>query len=62
MITRAGTQILLGNMRDLERKLTALELILEELSNRGASAKRIDCGLLIVRWLLNKRNPLLLWN
>ena len=42
LITRAGTQILLGNMRDLERKLTALELILEELSNRGASAKRID--------------------
>jgi cell division protein FtsQ len=42
LITRAGTQILLGNLRDLDRKLAALDLILQELAKRSAVPKRID--------------------
>lgn len=42
LITRAGTKIILGDLRELERKLATLELILEDLANRKVIAKKID--------------------
>ncbi len=46
LITRSGTQILLGDLRDLNRKLETLELVLADLSRRNINAKRIDLRIL----------------
>ncbi len=41
-VTRQGTQIWLGDFRDLELKFETLELILADLINRNKTATRID--------------------
>lgn len=46
LITRQGTQIYLGDLRDLERKFVRLDLILNDLKRRGIVAQRIDLRIL----------------
>lgn len=46
LITREGTQVLLGDLRDLNAKFTALKSILDDLSARNKVAKRIDLRIL----------------
>ncbi|HHX02340.1 MAG TPA: FtsQ-type POTRA domain-containing protein [Firmicutes bacterium] len=42
LITRSGTQILLGSLRELDRKVATLELVLEELAKQKVIPKKID--------------------
>lgn len=46
LITRQGTQVFLGDLRDLDQKFTRLELIFDDLTRRGIIAKRIDLRIL----------------
>lgn len=42
LITRSGTEIILGQLADLEQKFMLLETILEDLASQNKSAWRID--------------------
>lgn len=42
LITRSGTQILFGSLRELDRKVAALELVMEELAKQKVVPKKID--------------------
>ena len=42
LITRSGTQILFGSLRELDRKVAALEALLEKLARKNTAPKKID--------------------
>ncbi|NMB38184.1 MAG: FtsQ-type POTRA domain-containing protein [Firmicutes bacterium] len=46
LVTRDGTQVLFGDLRDLNVKFMTLELILGDLASRNATARRIDLRVL----------------
>lgn len=46
LVTRDGTQVLFGDLRDLNLKFATLELILDDLAGRNVTAKRIDLRVL----------------
>ena len=42
LITRSGTQIVFGSLRELDRKVAALELVLQEVAKENVTPKKID--------------------